>query len=371
MKFPVLHELNLKLNANIVDFHGWQMPVFYSSILNEYNAVREKLAVFDVSHMGRFMFTGTAAEAFLDYLTTNNLRNLKAGKALYTCLLNHAAGIIDDLIIYKFNSEKFLLINNAGNHQAVSDWFAEQFLEFGENNIKYEDITAKIAQIAVQGPLAKALINNYFKLSEDIPYFSFRSIDFNGEEYIISATGYTGEAGYEIYAKPDLIRNLVNDLEPLVLAGLGARDVLRLEAGYCLHGNDISLDTNPYEASLDWVVKLDKDFIGKEKLLESLQRPKKKLVGLLFPVSERIIPRAGTKVYLEEAEIGHISSGTFSFILNRGIALAYLENLSQPNFANLKRVSIKIRRDVFNADIIEPWFYRNIRGKEIQSSEIS
>ena len=377
MSFPILHEFNLERKANIVDFHGWQMPVSYEGIREEYKATREKASVFDVSHMGRWFFSGKGAMAFLDYLTTNDLSSLKDGKALYTTLLNEDGGIIDDLVIYKFNPERFLLINNAGNHDTVTEWFRLQSHEA----IIMEDVTSKLAQIAIQGPLAKDLVNDYLGLKEKLSYFSFREISFNNENYIVSATGYTGEAGYEIYAKPSLLIKLVKDLcshSELVPAGLGARDVLRLEAGYCLHGNDIDDLTTPYEAGLDWIVKITKEnFIGKSNCI----RQKKILRGLLFSVSEKIIPRAGTKVYDdEEREIGVITSGTFSFILDRAIALVYLTDpaimksiisnkTDITTKINLKKVSIKVRKDIFSASIVEPWFYRNIRGKEIQDLE--
>jgi aminomethyltransferase len=377
MSFPILHEFNLERKANIVDFHGWQMPVSYEGIREEYKATREKASVFDVSHMGRWFFSGKNAMAFLDYLTTNDLSSLKDGKAIYTTLLNEEGGIIDDLVIYKFNPERFLLINNAGNHDTVTEWFRLQSHE----DIIMEDITAKLAQIAIQGPLAKDLVNKYLGLKETLSYFSFREISFNNENYIVSATGYTGEAGYEIYAKPSLLIKLVENLckhSELVPAGLGARDVLRLEAGYCLHGNDIDNLTTPYEAGLDWIVKITKEnFIGKS----NCTRQNKILRGLLFSVSEKIIPRAGTKVYdEEEREIGVITSGTFSFILDRAIALVYLTDpmiiksiisnkTDITSKINLKKVSIKVRKDIFSASIVEPWFYRNIRGKEIQDLE--
>jgi aminomethyltransferase len=377
MSFPILHEFNLERKANIVDFHGWQMPVSYEGIREEYKATREKASVFDVSHMGRWFFSGKGAMAFLDYLTTNDLSTLKDGKALYTTLLNEEGGIIDDLVIYKFNPERFLLINNAGNHDTVTEWFRLQSHE----DVIMEDVTSKLAQIAIQGPLAKDLVNDYLGLKEKLSYFSFREISFNNENYIVSATGYTGEAGYEIYAEPSLLIKLVKDLcshSELVPAGLGARDVLRLEAGYCLHGNDIDDLTTPYEAGLDWIVKITKEnFIGKS----NCTRQKKILKGLLFSVSEKIIPRAGTKVYDdEEREIGVITSGTFSFILDRAIALVYLTDpaimksiisnkTDITTKINLKKVSIKVRKDIFSASIVEPWFYRNIRGKEIQDLE--
>ncbi|MFM7457223.1 MAG: glycine cleavage system aminomethyltransferase GcvT [bacterium] len=414
MNFPILHEFNLERMANIVDFHGWQMPVSYEGIREEYKATREKASIFDISHMGRWFFSGKNAMTFLDYLTTNDLSSLKDGKALYTTLLNEDGGIIDDLVIYKFNPERFLLINNAGNHDTVTEWFRLQYdklkstesssgnagttgHEQSYEDIIMEDVTAKLGQIAIQGPSAKDLVNKYLGIEEELSYFSFREVSFNNENheddenaeievrqqchYIVSATGYTGETGYEIYAEPSLLIKLVKDLcshSGLIPAGLGARDILRLEAGYCLHGNDIDNLSTPYEAGLDWVVKITKEnFIGKS----NCTRQKKILKGLLFPISEKIVPRAGTKVYDdEEREIGVITSGTFSFILDRAIALVYLTDpliiesvisnkTDITTKINLKKVSIKVRKDIFSASIVEPWFYRNIKGKEIQNLE--
>jgi len=392
MRFPILHEFNLAKGANIVNFHGWQMPISYVGIKEECEATRKSATIFDVSHMGRWLFRGAKSELFLNYLTTNDLSALKKGRAIYTTMLNEQGGIIDDLVIYKLDLDLFLLINNAGNHERVSDWFKQEYLKalkadseinISASDLSYEDISSKIGQIAIQGPLAKEITDEYFRAMikgeapyQKIPYFSHSILQenghvaesftelLNGRAYLISATGYTGEAGYEVYAKPEFLVKLVTELclvnKNISPAGLGARDLLRLEAGYCLHGNDIDEETTPYEAGLDWVVKLNKgNFIGKE----SCTRQNKILRGLIFPENLKLIPRAHTEI-LNDANnsevVGIISSGAFSFTLKRAIALAYI---SDPN---LKKVSIKIRKEIFSASIAEPWFYRNIRGTEIQ-----
>lgn len=308
MCFPILHEFNLAQGANIVDFYGWQMPISYTGIKEECEATRKSATVFDVSHMGRWIFKGSKAESFLNYLTTNDLSTLKDGKAIYTTMLNEAGGIIDDLVIYKLNPDLFLLINNAGNHETITQWFKQEYLKALEDDselnisaseLTYEDISSQIGQIAIQGPFAQKITNEYFREvvknevpQEGIPYFTYSIIPqnrsfadvLNGTAYVVSATGYTGEAGYEIYATPELLVKLVKDLclaNKIMPAGLGARDILRLEAGYCLHGNDIDDKTTPYEASLKWVVKLNKgNFIGKE----NCTRQNKFLRGLIFQI---------------------------------------------------------------------------------------
>lgn len=353
LQTPISNEFNLKNGARLADFHGWSMPTFYSSIIEEHKATREHIGLFDVSHMGRWWVTGKDAQKFLNYITTNDLNKLAEGKGIYTTLCNEEGGIIDDLIIYKFNPEKLLLVDNAGNHKSDGVWYQQHTKAF---DVKLEDIIAKWGQIAIQGPNAKAALEKLLGLSETLKYFACKEIEYKNQSLVIAATGYTGEKGYELYGPPNLLMQIwqdlidKNDAKP---CGLGARDLLRLEAGYCLHGNDIDPNTTPYEAGLQWVVKLDKDdFIAKAKVT----RKNKKLVGLKFPEAERIIPRSHMIVSdLSQKPIGEISSGNYSFMLNRGIALAYIN----PDYADTK-VLVEIRGKFFNAEVCETWFYRNI-----------
>jgi len=356
---PISSGYNLIHGARTADFNGWQMPTFYTSIMDEYKAVRNHFGIFDVSHMGRWWVQGQDAERFLDYLTTNDLANLPDKRALYTLLLNEDSGIIDDLIIYKFNPKKFLVVNNAGNHEAVSDWFRSHAENF---DLCLQDITSQIGQIAVQGPNAKSVLDKVLGI-ETIKYFSFDEISFQEESLIVTATGYTGEKGYELYGKPEILMSIWNNLinkHQGIACGLGSRDLLRLEAGYCLHGNDIDSCTSPFEAGLDWVCKLSKnDFIGKA----NCTKKNKKLVGLAFEKNQKILARAHTPVFFNGVKIGEITSGNYSPKLERGIALAYIDSPNDP-----KNALIQIRGNDFEAKIVEPWFFRNIRGPEFSIS---
>jgi aminomethyltransferase len=351
LALPISADYNQSHGARTADFNGWQMPTFYSSIMNEYWAVRNHFGIFDVSHMGRWWVTGQDAEKFLNYLTTNDLSKLQEMRALYTLLLNQDSGIIDDLIIYKFNSEKFLVVNNAGNHKAVSDWLIAHSTKY---SVALNDITNMIGQIAVQGPNAKPTLDKLFGI-ETIKYFSFKEITHASEKLIVTATGYTGEKGYELYGPAEILMSIWHKLiteDQGLACGLGSRDLLRLEAGYCLHGNDIDANTTPYEAGLDWVCKLDKDeFIGKSNCTRKL----KQLVGLKFESNQKILARAHTPVFYEGKQIGEITSGNYSPKLERGIALAYIDSSTNPN-----RVNIQIRNNDFEAEITQPWFFRNI-----------
>ncbi len=363
LKQPISHSFNLFNSARFADFGGWQMPTFYSSITEEHSACRNHIGLFDVSHMGRWWVTGSQAQEFLNYLSTNDLRTLDEGRSLYAAMLNEDAGIIDDLIIYKINPEKFLLVNNAGNHDIDATWYHKHAPKF---DVKLEDITLTWGQIAVQGPNAKAITEKLLGLDTTLKYFSFKEITYQGQQLVIAATGYTGEQGYELYGPAPLLmqiwRQLI-DVENAKPCGLGSRDLLRLEAGYCLHGNDIDTETTPYEAGLDWVTKFDDhDFIGKD----SSTIKNKKLVGLAFPLGEKLIPRAHTIVMDALGEpIGEITSGNFSSMLNRAIALAYIK----PDY-NQDSVNIEIRGKKASASLGEPWFYRNIHGKEIQEFKV-
>jgi len=369
-RLPISADFNTKHGAKTTSFAGWTMPTFFRSIMSEYEAVRSRLGLFDVSHMGRQIIEGRDAEKFLAHITTNNLSALQAGRAHYSALLNEEGGIIDDLIIYKQSETKFLVVNNAGNHETVCAWYAKQRRDY---DLSITDVTLTMGQIAVQGPEAVAAVNKLLGITEELKYFSHLTVQVSGgmgiaspsarNDVMLSATGYTGERGYEIYAEPSILMQIWQQLIDQYQAepcGLGARDLLRLEAGYCLHGNDISLDTSPYEAGLAWIVKNPGDFIG--KTLAS--RRTKKLVGLGFAQGSKILARHGFEVFdTKHNLIGTITSGNYSARLGRGIALAYLSELSL-NCGDT--VLVKIRDQYQMARIAEPWFYRNIRKQEIQ-----
>lgn len=374
LKKPISYEYNKKNDARTADFNGWKMPTFYTSIIEEHEMTRRHIGLFDVSHMGRWWFTGKNAGEFINHLITNDVSKLISGKSIYSPMCNEEGGIIDDLIVYKFNEEKFLVVNNAGNHNTDAEWFRKQ-LELKQKSVEnydveLDDITASFGQIAVQGPKAKNAIAKIIKdRDEDLKYFSFSILKYQDVELLVASTGYTGEQGYEIYGANNTLMDLWGKLVREYSAkpcGLGSRDLLRLEAGYCLHGNDISLETTPYEANLDWTVKLDKEnFIGKEKVTKR----EKKLFGLSFPKGEKVIPRHGAKLYdADDNEIGYVTSGNFSPELKRGIGLAYISDKSEISKSNPKKPCHKVFMDSrgkkIEALVCETWFYRNVRGAE-------
>ncbi len=346
--------------------------------MSEYEAVRTKLGLFDVSHMGRQEIRGKDATKFLAHLTANNIEALQIGRAHYTTLLNPEGGIIDDLIIYKVAEDNYFVVNNAGNHDTVSKWYAQQSPNY---DVTIIDVTATIGQIAVQGPAAEAALKAVTGFNAELKYFSHTTIDMDcfalrarndevvaprNDVLMISATGYTGERGWELYGAPKLLMQIWQRLidehgaEP---CGLGARDLLRLEAGYCLHGHDISQDTSPYEAGLEWTVKNPQDYIGRA----GASRKTKKLVGLGFPKGQKIFPREGLEVFDQKGNsIGIITSGNYSAKLERGIALAYLREPYYKEASCGTELIVKIRDRNHSVKVSEPWFYRNIRTLEIQ-----
>ena len=356
MKKTVLFDRHEKLNAKIVDFAGFLMPVSYSSVNEEHLHVRNNVGVFDVSHMGEIEISGSNSFNLVQYLCSNDISKLKIGKAQYNCLTNDKGGIIDDLIVYRVESEKYLLIVNASNISKDWEWINKQNIKFNSLIVNLSD---KLSLLAVQGPKAQALCQKF--TSEDLsllPNYSFIISSFAGiENIIISKTGYTGSGGFELYI-PN--KNAVDiwdalfdckgfDLKPI---GLAARDTLRIEMGYCLYGNDINEETSPEEANLRWITKVDTSFIGHEIIDKQIKKgSKRKLIG--FKLIEKSIPRSGYEVFnINSKLIGKVTSGTFSPVLKKGIGLAYLDSV------NIKDdlIYIKIRNNLSKAEIVKTPF---------------
>ncbi len=335
MKNTAFTKFHETAGAKMVPFAGYNMPVEYSGITEEHLAVREKLGVFDVSHMGEFWVTGKSSLEFLQYVTSNDVSALFDGKVQYSCFPNGKGGIVDDLLVYRYNPEKYLLVVNAANVEKDWNWCvknAERFgLRVGRDLINASD---EIAQLAVQGPLAlKAMQKLTDTPVEDMEYYTFKVLDFAGiKDVIFSTTGYTGAGGCEIYVKNEDGPKLWNavfeagkefNIRPI---GLGARDTLRLEMGFCLYGNDINDQTSPIEAGLAWITKFTdkKDFIDKALLLKQKEEGvDRKLRGLVM--QERGIPRQHYEVVNARGEqIGEVTSGTMSPMMKQGIGMAYL-----------------------------------------------
>ncbi len=332
MKKTPLYEIHKRLKARFTPFAGWSMPLQYTSVIEEVKAVREKAGLFDISHMGRILVKGKDAKEKLQYLTTNNLNKLKPGKVQYNLLTNERGGVKDDVTIYMLSEEKFFICCNAANREKVVSYLS--------NYVDVEDLSDKLIQFALQGSESEAILSKYYDV-KDLKFYNFRTFG----EVIISRTGYTGEDGFEVYAPPkEGIKLFIELLKEAKPCGLGARDVLRIEAGFPLYGHEISEDITPLEANLDRFVDLSKDFLGKEEMMKKPVR--RKLFGLVMV--DKGIPREGYSIYKDKKEIGKVSSGTFSPTLNRGIALCFVE-LSERKEGN--PVEVKIRERLLKAEL--------------------
>ncbi len=311
----------------MVDFAGWEMPLQYSGIINEHLWTRESASIFDVSHMGRVKVMGPDAFSFLNYLTTADTGRMEVMDARYALMLNERGGIIDDLVIYRLVDGDFLVVINAATTEKDLSHM-ERVRQEGKFDVVLENITEGVAQIALQGPESVDILQRYTDAPLDrVYYYTAVETKVMGYDVLLSRTGYTGEDGFEIYAVEDAIVNITVELlsnEAVRMAGLGARDTLRLEAGYVLYGNDIDESTDPISARLKWTIDFDKDFIGKEAVLRIMQEKPEYYRAGLRAVS-RGIPRRGDPVEMDGGTVGNVTSGTFSPVLKKGIAMAYVK----------------------------------------------
>lgn len=330
MKKTALHETHVKLGAKMVPFAGYEMPVQYAGVNEEHRTVRSGVGVFDVSHMGEFYVRGEGALPLLQYVTSNDVSKLVPGKVQYSCLPNGKGGIVDDLLVYCISDTEYLLVVNASNIEKDWAWISSHNT-FGAT---LENRSDEISLFAVQGPEAAAAIQSLTSINlADMGYYTFAIGTFAGvENAVVSATGYTGAGGFEIYVPNadaqkvwDAIfaSGAANDIKPI---GLAARDTLRLEMGFCLYGNDIDDTTSPIEAGLGWITKFTKDFIDKDLLLAHKDgEAERRLVG--FEMIDRGIPRHGYRILAADgSEIGVVTSGTQSPSLGKAIGLGYVAN---------------------------------------------
>lgn len=355
MNKTALYNKHVSLGAKIVPFAGFEMPVQYSGVTEEHFAVREKVGIFDVSHMGQFYVEGASAKDLLQYVTSNNVENLENGKAQYSCLPNGNGGIVDDLIVYKIEDEKYFVVVNASNIEKDWNHISAYNEKFGA---KMSNVSDETSLIAIQGPKATETLQ---KLTEtqlsDIPYYHFTVGSVAGvENVIISNTGYTGSGGFEIYFKNEFAEKLWDELTiageefGLIPCGLAARDTLRLEKGFCLYGNDIDDTTSPLEAGLGWITKFDKEFVDKEFFLKQKEEViSKKLVG--FEMQEKAIPRHDYLVVDAAGnEIGKVTSGTMSPMKKIGVGLAYV---AAPYYKLGSKIFIQIRNKNIPAKVVK------------------
>ncbi len=359
MKNTALTNIHKKLGAKIVPFAGYNMPVSYEGVNIEHQTVREKLGVFDVSHMGEFLISGPNALELIQKISSNDASKLKDGKAQYTYLPNKTGGIIDDLIIYRMNDEKYLLVVNAANIDKDWNWISEN----NTVNADIKDLSEEYALLAIQGPKAIEAMQSLTEIDlEAIKFYNFEIGKFAGQEHvIISATGYTGSGGFEIYCKQDQVEAIWQKvleagedygIKPI---GLAARDTLRLEMGFCLYGNDIDEETSPIEAGLGWITKFNKDFINSEALKkEKEEGPKRKLIG--FELTQKGIPRKGYVIKNKDGEeIGEVTSGTMSPSTGKAIGLGYVKT---PYSKKGEEISIQIRKKEVDAVVVKTPFYK-------------
>ena len=354
MKNTALTHIHESLGAKMLPFAGYNMPILYEGVNAEHETVRNAVGVFDVSHMGEFLLTGPNALALIQKVCSNDASTLTIGKAQYSCLPNNDGGIVDDLIIYKMKDEQYLLVVNASNIDKDWDWISAH----NDLDVDMRNLSEDYSLLAIQGPKAVEAMQSLTSIDlSAIPNYHFEVGDFAGiENVIISATGYTGSGGFEIYCKNSEVEQIWNKVFEAGTAfgikpiGLAARDTLRLEMGFCLYGNDISDTTSPLEAGLGWITKFEKDFVDKELLAKQKEEGiTRKLVG--FEMQEKAIPRHDYLVVDAEGnEIGKVTSGTMSPMKKIGIGLAYV---AKPHFKIDSEIFIQIRNKNIPAKVVK------------------
>src|SRR6187402_62011 len=359
MKSTPFTAKHISLGAKMAEFAGFNMPISYSGINDEHATVRNNAGVFDVSHMGEFILKGDNALDLIQRVTTNDASKLTNGKAQYSCLPNNDGGIVDDLLVYKMKEEQYLLVVNASNIDKDWDWISAH----NDLGVEMKNLSDDYSLLAIQGPKAVEAMQSLTSIDlSAIAYYHFEVADFAGfQNVIISATGYTGSGGFEIYCKNSEVEAIWNKvfeagasygIKPI---GLAARDTLRLEMGFCLYGNDINDTTSPLEAGLGWITKFNKNFINSESLKKQKEAGvTKKLVA--FEMQERSVPRHDYEIVdASGVVIGIVTSGTMSPSMNKGIGLGYV---TVSNSAIDSDIFIKIRKNDVPAKVVKLPFYK-------------
>ncbi|VEF47816.1 glycine cleavage system aminomethyltransferase T [Bacillus freudenreichii] len=364
LKRTPLYPLYKEFGAKTIDFGGWDMPVQFSGIKEEHEAVRKNAGIFDVSHMGEIIVKGKKSLDFLQKIMTNDFSKLKVGGALYTALCYENGGVVDDLLVYKLGEEEYFLVVNAANTEKDYDWITDHAID----DVSVENVSDQYALIAIQGPNAQSILQKLSKDTDldDIGFFKFKQdVDLDGARALVSRTGYTGEDGFEIYCRPDDAEKLWRTLlengkeEGIKPCGLGARDTLRFEAALPLYGQELSPEITPLEAGLGFAVKLNKeaDFIGKDALKQQKEQGvERKIAGV--EMIDRGIPRTGYKVFSGDNEIGYVTSGTQSPTLKKNIGLVLI---SSDYNEEGNEVEIEVRKKRLKAKIIKTPFYKRLK----------
>ncbi|MBC7523396.1 MAG: glycine cleavage system aminomethyltransferase GcvT [Flavobacterium sp.] len=359
MKNTALTHIHESLGAKMVPFAGYNMPVSYEGVNAEHETVRNSVGVFDVSHMGEFLLSGENALALIQKVTSNDASVLEIGRAQYSCLPNETGGIVDDLIIYKIKENQYLLVVNASNIEKDWDWISK----YNDLNVDMKNLSDDYSLLAIQGPKAIEAMQSLTSVDlSEIKYYNFEVADFAGIEHvIISATGYTGSGGFEIYCKNSEVEQVWNNVFEAGKAfgikpvGLAARDTLRLEMGFCLYGNDINDSTSPLEAGLGWITKFNKAFINSENLKAQKEAGvSRKLVG--FELIDRGIPRHDYDIVDKNGtNIGIVTSGTMAPSLGKAIGMGYVKS----EFATVdSEIFIVIRDKKIATKIVKMPFYK-------------
>ncbi len=354
MKDIALKDKHIQLGAKMVPFAGYNMPLQYEGLTQEHLAVRNAVGVFDVSHMGEFILKGTRAIDLIQKISTNDASKLQPGKVQYSCMPNGNGGIVDDLLIYMLDDTTYMLVVNASNIQKDWDWIQKH----NDFEVDMEDISDKTSLLAIQGPKAIEALKTLTDIDlEAMKYYTFEKGQFAGcDNVLVSATGYTGSGGFEIYFKNEVANQIWEQVMEagknvgIVPAGLGARDTLRLEKGFCLYGNDIDDKTSPIEAGLGWITKFTKDFIDRDRLQAQKENGvDRKLVA--FKMIDRGIPRQGYSICDEsEEQIGVVTSGTSSPSLKQGIGMGYVKvDLAKQG----STIFIEVRNKQLKAEVVK------------------
>lgn len=361
MNKTVLYETHVKSGAKLIPFSGWEMPLSYSGVTEEHHAVRRGVGLFDISHMGRFELSGKGSEAYLERITPGPVHKLQRGGAQYSLLLNPQGGIIDDIYIYKKGVDRFFIIVNAANREKDFKWMTSHLLA-GEVTLR--DVSTETALLALQGPASWEVLVQVIPFGKsEIPLRNFIETELvpaRGEKGLIARTGYTGEKGYELVLPAQAAEKVwtalmeagkPHGIKPI---GLGARDTLRLEMGYPLYGHDMNEETTPLEADLERFIDFEKEFLGKEKLVEQKEKGvARKLVGFELLVGG--VPREGHVIYSDQKEIGKVASGNFSPTLKKGIGMGYIDvRYSQEG----SEILVDIRGKAATGVIVKKPFYR-------------
>jgi len=359
MKNTALAHIHKALGAKMVPFAGYNMPVQYEGVNAEHETVRKGVGVFDVSHMGEFLIEGENALDLIQKVTSNDASKLEINDAQYSCMPNETGGIVDDLIVYRIDKNTYLLVVNASNIEKDWNWIASQ----NTMNAKMKNLSDDYSLLAIQGPKAVEAMQSITSVDlSSIPFYKFRIGDFAGiDNVIISATGYTGSGGFEIYCKNDEVEQVWSKvfeagkefgIKPI---GLAARDTLRLEMGYCLYGNDIDDTTSPIEAGLGWITKFTKEFTNSEALKKQKEEGVSRYLKA-FKIDGKGIPRHGYDIVNENGEkIGVVTSGTMSPSLKEGIGMGYV---NKPYHKLGTQIFIQVRKKAIPATIVKLPFYK-------------